>query len=285
MSLGVQALDDAALGALGRLHSVREALDAVAIARKTFERYSFDLILCISPRKFEEQHLNKHPRNTGEEASEAIKALWRDIVEGWRYVRNDRMLYFAVIQLSVVGNIMLLIGELAGPFMQQVLHRSAADMAIILAPAGIGLIGASIIMPRIAERIDKLRLTVVGFIALAVGFVLLPASQELAWYLYHEQGAGSPLLISMILFLMLLLGVAMACVNIPTQTLMQEHAPEAVRGRIFSLQFMMYNTGGIPILLFAGFFAQYIGFNWLIILLSSSILLFCWWGRWYIQKG
>jgi len=242
------------------------------------------LILGISPRKFEEQHLNMHPRNTGEESSEAIKALWRDIVEGWRYVRNDRMLYFAVIQLSVVGNIMLLIGELAGPFMQQVLHRSPADMALILAPAGLGLVGASIIMPRIADRIDKLRLTVVGFIALAVGFVLLPVSQGLAWYLYHEQGAGSPLLISMILFLMLLLGVAMACVNIPTQTLMQEHAPEAVRGRIFSLQFMMYNTGGIPILLFAGFFAQYIGFNWLIILLSSSILLFCWWGRWYIKK-
>ena len=44
VSLGVQALDDAALAALGRLHSVGEALDAVAIARSTFGRYSFDLI-------------------------------------------------------------------------------------------------------------------------------------------------------------------------------------------------------------------------------------------------
>jgi putative oxygen-independent coproporphyrinogen III oxidase len=44
VSLGVQALDDRALGALGRLHSAREALDAVAIARSVFERYSFDLI-------------------------------------------------------------------------------------------------------------------------------------------------------------------------------------------------------------------------------------------------
>jgi putative oxygen-independent coproporphyrinogen III oxidase len=44
VSLGVQALSDAALKELGRLHSVREALDAVAIARKSFERYSFDLI-------------------------------------------------------------------------------------------------------------------------------------------------------------------------------------------------------------------------------------------------
>jgi putative oxygen-independent coproporphyrinogen III oxidase len=44
VSLGVQALDDASLKTLGRLHSVREALDAVAIARRSFERYSFDLI-------------------------------------------------------------------------------------------------------------------------------------------------------------------------------------------------------------------------------------------------
>jgi oxygen-independent coproporphyrinogen-3 oxidase len=44
VSLGVQALNDASLKELGRLHSAREALDAVAIARKSFERYSFDLI-------------------------------------------------------------------------------------------------------------------------------------------------------------------------------------------------------------------------------------------------
>ena len=44
VSLGVQALDDAALKELGRLHTAQEALDAVAIARAVFERYSFDLI-------------------------------------------------------------------------------------------------------------------------------------------------------------------------------------------------------------------------------------------------
>jgi oxygen-independent coproporphyrinogen-3 oxidase len=44
VSLGVQSLDDAVLKQLGRLHTVREALDAVAVARGIFERYSFDLI-------------------------------------------------------------------------------------------------------------------------------------------------------------------------------------------------------------------------------------------------
>jgi oxygen-independent coproporphyrinogen-3 oxidase len=44
VSLGVQSLDDAVLKELGRLHSAREALEAVAVARSIFERYSFDLI-------------------------------------------------------------------------------------------------------------------------------------------------------------------------------------------------------------------------------------------------
>ncbi len=44
LSLGVQALDDAALTLLGRRHGRAEALAALALARETFERVSCDLI-------------------------------------------------------------------------------------------------------------------------------------------------------------------------------------------------------------------------------------------------
>jgi oxygen-independent coproporphyrinogen-3 oxidase len=44
VSLGVQSLDDRALRLLGRAHDVNEALAAVAIAARTFPRFSFDLI-------------------------------------------------------------------------------------------------------------------------------------------------------------------------------------------------------------------------------------------------
>jgi putative oxygen-independent coproporphyrinogen III oxidase len=63
VSLGVQALDDRALAELGRLHSAREAIDAVHIARSVFERYSFDLIYA-------------RPRQTPQDwASELTRAL------------------------------------------------------------------------------------------------------------------------------------------------------------------------------------------------------------------
>ncbi len=44
LSLGVQALDDAALAALGRQHTAAEALAALEHARASFPRLSFDLI-------------------------------------------------------------------------------------------------------------------------------------------------------------------------------------------------------------------------------------------------
>ncbi|MGB5948580.1 MAG: radical SAM family heme chaperone HemW [Parvibaculum sp.] len=44
LSLGVQSLDDRELKFLGRLHSADEALHAIALARETFPRLSFDLI-------------------------------------------------------------------------------------------------------------------------------------------------------------------------------------------------------------------------------------------------
>jgi putative oxygen-independent coproporphyrinogen III oxidase len=44
LSLGVQALDDQSLKTLGRQHSAQEALDALALAKRRFDRVSFDLI-------------------------------------------------------------------------------------------------------------------------------------------------------------------------------------------------------------------------------------------------
>ncbi|HWL31081.1 MAG TPA: radical SAM family heme chaperone HemW [Xanthobacteraceae bacterium] len=67
VSLGVQALDDASLKELGRLHTAREALDAVAIARQSFERYSFDLIYA-RPRQTPQEWEAELKRAIGEAA-------------------------------------------------------------------------------------------------------------------------------------------------------------------------------------------------------------------------
>lgn len=54
LSMGVQSLHDNTLAFLGREHSTREALAAVEIARRQFERISFDLIYAL-PGQSEQQ--------------------------------------------------------------------------------------------------------------------------------------------------------------------------------------------------------------------------------------
>jgi putative oxygen-independent coproporphyrinogen III oxidase len=54
VSLGLQALDDATLRFLGRLHDAQEGLAALATAQSVFERASFDLIYA-RPRQTPEQ--------------------------------------------------------------------------------------------------------------------------------------------------------------------------------------------------------------------------------------
>ena len=80
VSLGVQALDDDSLQALGRLHSAREALDAIAIARNTFDRYSFDLIYARpdqTPQMWEDEL-----RRAISEAAEHLSLYQLTIEEG-----------------------------------------------------------------------------------------------------------------------------------------------------------------------------------------------------------
>ncbi len=68
LSLGVQALDDAALAFLGREHSAAEALSVVEMAAALFPRYSFDLIYARphqTPRRWEEELRRALPYSRG----------------------------------------------------------------------------------------------------------------------------------------------------------------------------------------------------------------------------
>ena len=80
VSLGVQALDDASLKALGRLHTAREALEAVAIARGAFDRYSFDLIYA-RPGQTPQRWTEELQRAIGE-AAEHLSLYQLTIEEG-----------------------------------------------------------------------------------------------------------------------------------------------------------------------------------------------------------
>ena len=88
VSMGVQALNDADLKFLGRLHSVAEALTAIDLAREIFPRMSFDLIYARPDQK---------PDNWAKELEQAI-ALAADHLSLYQLTIEEGTPFFGLRQ-------------------------------------------------------------------------------------------------------------------------------------------------------------------------------------------
>jgi len=200
--------------------------------------------------------------------------VWSEMRQGWNFVRRNDQLFLAVVQLSFAGVLILVISELATPLVTDLLLLPASRMAFIFAPAGIGLVTGSILMPRIIRRLGKSRAILTGSIALAVAVLLLPLSTILARALQPHGWNTNPLLLFSIALLMFIAGVALDLINIPANTAMQELSPEWIKGRVLALQLMLYNLCSIPVILFIGAVADLFGLDRVLYLLSISIAVF-----------
>jgi Na+/melibiose symporter-like transporter len=238
------------------------------------------LILAIPPRAL---------RQKGRARSELLAAFgrqtWeiirRDVGETWSYVRRDRGLLLALLRVSFVSVLLLVVGELAGPFVVNVLHQPVQYLPLIFAPAGIGLVFGGLLMPFLTRRLGKNRAIAIGSLGTAVGLILIPVGR----FIWMHLGLPVSGFLFVVAALMFLMGIALDMVNIPAQTLMQEDAPEEERGRVFSFQSMLNNAGSIPVLLFAGAIADILGVETVIFLLAAAVLGFQWWAARYSHSS
>jgi len=238
------------------------------------------LILAIPARALQQKQSTEQesPRSM---RKQGWKLIQHDVREVWTYIRKDRPLMLALLQVSFVGILLLEIGELAGPFVVKVLHLPVQAMPLILAPAGVGLVLGALLMPFLMRRLGKSRTITVGMLCTAAGLILIPLGRFI-WSQFALPAPGIFFFVGAITFVM---GVAMAMVNIPAQTVMQERAPEQERGRVFSFQSMLFNAGSIPILLFAGVIGDTLGIETVMYLLAAAILGFSWWTAWYSHRS
>jgi Na+/melibiose symporter-like transporter len=230
------------------------------------------LILAI-PRQALQQEQSAEPGLPRVPGKQMWKITEHDVREVWAYIRQDRQLMLAILRVSFVGILLLVIGELVGPFIVNVLHRPVQEMPIIFAPAGVGLVLGGVLMPSLTRRFGKDGTIALGSLCSAASLILIPVSRFI-WLQLALPAEGVLFLVAAITFVM---GIALDMINIPAQTVMLEHAPREERARVFSFQSMLYNVGSIPVLLFAGVIADTLGIETVMLLLAAVILGFRWW--------
>jgi MFS family permease len=242
------------------------------------------LLIALIPSKAFTERKRERDEQTGTNAIGALHNVWNEVREGWSFIRHNSRLFLAVIQLSFAGVLLLVIGELATPLVTKLFNLPASSVAFVFAPAGVGLVAGSLVMPRILQRISKELAIFIGILVLAGTIVLLPLSYLLGHYM-EKQGLSSKLIyLGAVPLFMFIAGVAIDFINIPAQTAIQEYTPEWIKGRVLALQLMLYNAFSIPILLFIGGIADAFGIDKVIYLVSVIILGFGLWGRYYEHR-
>ncbi|WP_052887990.1 MFS transporter [Thermogemmatispora carboxidivorans] len=245
------------------------------------------LILLIPPPAFE-QHTPHRPAASGEDLATQSLSLFGNIGsemrQGWLFIRQNKPLLLAVVQLSFAGILLALVAELATALVTRLFLLPADTLAFVFAPAGIGLVLGSLFMPRITRRLGISRSILLGCLGFALIILLLPLLTLIARSLQPTGWNTQPLFLGSAALIMFLGGIALDCINIPAQTRVQEETPEWIKGRVLALQLMLYNAGTIPVILLTGAAADLLGIDRVIYLLSLAILLFALWGFFYERR-
>jgi MFS family permease len=207
--------------------------------------------------------------------------VWQNVghemLQAWTFVRRRPRLFEAIVQLSFAGVLLSVIGELGPKLVTDLLRLPTDSMAFVFAPAGIGLILSSLVMPRVVTRLGKSRTILTGCGVLAVLVTLLPLSTNLAYTLEARGMPVETLDVVVVAIIMFLAGLAISFINIPANTEMQERTPDWIKGRVLALQMMLFNGSSIPIILLIGAIADRFQLPAAIYCLAISIAIFgCW---------
>ncbi|HIK19175.1 MAG TPA: MFS transporter [Leptolyngbyaceae cyanobacterium M33_DOE_097] len=204
--------------------------------------------------------------NTGEKSletnlSDASKVerphIFQDIWDGLRYLRHQKRVRSAMIQLGILFSVFASLAVLSVRLAEVMPSIKSSQFGFLLAAGGVGMAIGATFLGQFGQHFSHTRLSLIGSIGMGValaGLALFP----------HELVPA--------LGMITLLGFFGAIVGVPMQTTIQEETPEDMRGKIFGLQNNAINIAlSLPLAL-TGIAETFFGLRTVFIVLSILVI-------------
>ncbi len=220
----------------------------------------------------------KLPRDRGRRVDRSMasaRKIWGEVREGWVFVVRNRPIYLAVIQLTLVASLMMILAMIAPGFSSRILGLAPEDAVVVFAPAGVGMLIAIVALGRFGRKIPSqwLQSAMLIVTALSFGLLALISYDFTALHLPDVQVSKNVTTTTLLVALTVMpLGFGLYVINTIAQTTLQRLTPEALRGRVFTVQFMMASLIGLAPLLIAATLADIIGIPAMLFWLSIGCL-------------
>ncbi|MEO1208462.1 MAG: MFS transporter [Cyanobacteria bacterium J06638_20] len=147
--------------------------------------------------------------------------VWHDIRDGLRYLKQNRDVRAALIQLIILFSIFAALAVLAVRLAEIMPSIRSSQFGFLLAAGGVGMGLGALSLGQLGHRVSRDRLSLFGSIGFGVSLAALS--------LFTQQLLPT-------LLILVILGASAALVCVPLQTTIQEQTPEDMRGKVFGLQ-------------------------------------------------
>src|SRR5271168_5366422 len=200
----------------------------------------------------------------------ALGKIWLDMKQGISFIVHHAALLFVILAMAAGMFVIGCFGPLIAIYVRDSLHASTKMFGIVSPMVGLGMLLGINGLNTFGKKLSNTLLVYCGLGGIAVGLVILTALPHV-W---------STLLGNFII------GVAVAAIIVPSQTLFQQATPPELMGRVGSTFMSIIFTAQISGLILSGLLTQYIGVRQVFALCAVMLVALITVGKlWMEPKG
>lgn len=192
-----------------------------------------------------------------EESETGDEGLGMSIRRGLRYIGQHRLLRLIIGVGSALNFFLSPLPILIPLFFTQVLHANASSFGAAISIIFVGFLIGAVLVGAFGSRVGKGWMTVMGVALAGVATGLF--------------ALGPPVIV--VLLLALLGGVAIGALNVCESTVIQENAPDAMRGRVFAVYESVSQGGRAIAVALSGVLADLVGVSALFFAVGILVLI------------
>ncbi len=212
------------------------------------------------------------------EAERAVGTTFAQLREGLAFIRDHRNIGWSLSYLGITASLVGVLGVLGPDFATEALGLGTKDFVVVVLPLGFGVVVGILLLNAYGALVPRRRVIEAGLISLGVLLAVLSIAGPLSRFLQAHATGNGPVdlsgivsLLSVVIGIAFLAGIAYAVVAIPAQTQLQEELPEDVRGRVFGVLNMLVSVASLLPIIIVGPISDLIGTPTVILIVAILV--------------
>jgi MFS family permease len=183
------------------------------------------------------------PTAPGAENTSAVGKIWLDMKQGISFIVHHAALFFVILAMAAGMFVIGCFGPLIAIYVRDSLHASTKMFGIVSPMIGLGMLLGINGLNTFGKKLSNTRLVYSGLCGIAVGLVILTLLTHVWSTLVGN----------------FIIGMAVAGIIVPAQTLFQQATPPELMGRVGSTFMSIVFAAQIAGLVLSGVLTQHIG--------------------------